>query len=131
MRKPEFKFLKSLLFMMQLTLIAGHSATLAHASAFAASTLRTAADSISLAEASHCHPIPHWHQWGWGRGCGEITLPRERRRSFRRFGDWRRLRWQMFTVSSVLRIAPTTATTGCVEFRVQLARSTGASRRTP
>ena len=25
-------------------------------------------DLLSLAEPSHCHPIPHWHQWRWGRG---------------------------------------------------------------
>lgn len=92
MKKLEFKIFKCLLFMMQLALIEGHSARFADASAFQASALRTAADSISLVEPSHCRPIPHWHQWGWGRGCGEITLPRERRRPFRRFRDWRRLR---------------------------------------
>ena len=92
MNKFELKALKCLLFMMQMALIEGHFVTSVDAGAFQASALRTATDSISLAEPSHCHPIPHWHPWGWGRGCGEIKLPRERRRSLRRFRDWHRLR---------------------------------------
>ena len=67
MKKLEFKSLKWLL-LMQLALIAGHSATLANASAFEASTLRTAADSISLVVASHCHPIFFIAPMGMGPG---------------------------------------------------------------
>ncbi len=52
-KKLEFKILKCLLFMMQLAVIESHSATLADASAFQASALRTAADLISR----WSHPI--------------------------------------------------------------------------
>ena len=69
----------------------------------------------------------------WGRGCGEITLPREWQPIFSSIS-----RLAPITLTNVHRefdaasrfIAPTTAT-DCVEFRVQLARSTGASLRTP
>jgi hypothetical protein len=36
-------------------------------------------NSISMMELSHCRPWPHWHQLDrWGRGCNELSLPRER-----------------------------------------------------
>jgi hypothetical protein len=54
------------------------------------SSLLRAADAVAVTELAHCRPWPHWHQWEWGRGCGEIRMPRERRGW--RFRDWRRLR---------------------------------------
>jgi hypothetical protein len=59
-----------------------------HAGTFQPSALGKAIDTVVITELSHCRPWPHWHQWGWGRGCGEIQLPRERRWRLR---DWRRL----------------------------------------
>jgi hypothetical protein len=60
----------------------------ADAGTFQESSFRRAADAAAITELSHCRPWPHWHQWEWGRGCGEIS--RERRGW--RFRDWRRLR---------------------------------------
>jgi hypothetical protein len=62
----------------------------ADAGTFQELSFRKAADAVAITEPSHCRPWPHWHQWGWGRGCGEIQMPRERRGW--RFRDWRRLR---------------------------------------
>jgi hypothetical protein len=60
------------------------------AGVFQASALRDAVDAVAIGQLSHCRPWPHWHPWEWGRGCGEIQMPRDRRGW--RFRDWRRLR---------------------------------------
>jgi hypothetical protein len=53
-------------------------------------SIRKAADISALTELSHCRPWPHWHQWdSWGRGCGELQLPRDKRPW--RLREWRRL----------------------------------------
>jgi hypothetical protein len=52
--------------------------------------LQKAAESVAMTELSHCRPWPHWHQWDWwGRGCGELRLPRDRQSW--RLRQWRRL----------------------------------------
>jgi hypothetical protein len=79
---------------LRAVLIIGLIATLswdtATASPIQGAPIRKAADISALTELSHCRPWPHWHQWDWwGRVCGELQLPRDRRPW--RLRQWRRL----------------------------------------
>lgn len=45
--------------------------------------LGQAADQLSQTEIVHCRPWPHWHRWGFGRGCGSRVYFDERVRVHR------------------------------------------------